>query len=204
MKCIKLVLVAFLLTVTVSIEAQLTLTPVSGVQKLPGHYIGEKYGGGIVFYIYDKGEHGLIVTTDPGIDFGLNGNRQWYNGTERFTGSIGDGLGSGIMNTAMIVAAQAGEGNAGVGTFGMFAARSCADFSTTVGGITYGDWYLPSKYELNLLYLQKDMIGGFEKAKYWSSSEVDAHYAWYQNFADGIISYEWKGILNHIRAIRAF
>ena len=27
------------------------------------HYIGESYGGGIVFYVYDNGQHGLIVAT---------------------------------------------------------------------------------------------------------------------------------------------
>jgi hypothetical protein len=28
------------------------------------HYIGESYGGGIVFYVYDGGQHGLIAATD--------------------------------------------------------------------------------------------------------------------------------------------
>ncbi len=27
------------------------------------HYIGESYGGGIVFYVYDNGQHGLIAST---------------------------------------------------------------------------------------------------------------------------------------------
>ncbi len=37
------------------------------IQKLngnnPAHYIGESYGGGIVFYVYDNGRHGLIAAT---------------------------------------------------------------------------------------------------------------------------------------------
>ena len=207
MKQTKLLLFAFLLTATVSVRAQLTTITPATVQKSPGHYIGEKYGGGIVFFIYDKGEHGLIVNSiNSGFEFGLNGSVPWYNGTAKFTGSIGDGLGAGAMNTAMIVAAQAGDkpGAGTLGTIGLFAARICADCSITVDGITYGDWYLPSKYELNLLYLQKDMVGGFEKAEYWSSSEYDASAAWYQNFDNGTTNYKWKGIQSNIRAIRAF
>jgi hypothetical protein len=44
------------------------------IQKLNGnnpmHYIGESYGGGIVFYVYDNGQHGLIAAT---VDATVNG-----------------------------------------------------------------------------------------------------------------------------------
>ena len=41
----------------------------------PAHYVGEVYGGGIVFYVYDNGQHGLIAAdSDAGFP-------QWYNGT---------------------------------------------------------------------------------------------------------------------------
>ena len=65
------------------------------------HKIGDKYGGGIVFYVYDGGLHGLIAARadqSTGI--------QWYNGIYKDTGATGDGVGAGAMNTAMIVAAQ--------------------------------------------------------------------------------------------------
>jgi len=40
------------------------------------HYIGESYGGGLVFYVYDGGQHGLIAaTTDQ------SAAKKWYNGT---------------------------------------------------------------------------------------------------------------------------
>ena len=44
---------------------------------------------------------------------------------------------------------------------GNFAAKVCADYSIAAGGVTYGDLYLPSKYELNLLFLQHSVVGGF-------------------------------------------
>ena len=87
---------------------------------------------------------------------------------------------------------------------GNFAAKVCADYSVTVGGVTYGDWYLPSKYELNLLYLQKTAVGGFASAYYWSSGENGSHIAWLQTFANGSQTTSSKGSPYYVRAIRAF
>lgn len=157
------------------------------------HYIGEHYGGGTVFYIYDNGQHGLIAAP---YDLGfLAWNSQWPN--IYFSGSTGDGLNAGLMNTVLSVVTSAT-------TMLNFAARACADYSITVNGITYGDWYLPSKYELNLLYLQKNLVGNFGNFKYWSSTEMDAFNTWYQNFITGIQATDVKNIVNNCRAIRAF
>jgi hypothetical protein len=160
------------------------------------HFIGESYGGGIVFYVYDNGQHGLIAATaDQSIGI------QWYNGTYRSTGTTGDGLGAGAMNTTLIVATQMADNQAG-----NFAAKVCADYSVTVGGITYGDWYLPSRYELNLLFLQKTIVGGFANSLYWSSSEyvVSNGYASFQSLGSGAQGYSGKEGLNLVRAVRAF
>jgi hypothetical protein len=159
------------------------------------HYIGESYGGGIIFYIYDNGQHGLIAATvdqSTGI--------QWYNGTFRITGSKGDGLNAGAMNTAMIVATQMADNQSG-----NFAGKVCADYSVTVGGITYGDWYLPSNYELNLLYLQKNVVGGFSNMPYWTSSEWDEYFVGTVDFSSGYQYYYYKMYDTfYVRAVRAF
>jgi hypothetical protein len=47
------------------------------------------------------------------------------------------------------------------------------------------DWFLPSKDELNKLYLNRAAIGGFTGDLYWSSSEYDADNAWVQSFQTG-------------------
>jgi hypothetical protein len=158
------------------------------------HYIGESYGGGIVFYVYDSGQHGLIAATND-----QSTGIQWYNGTYRSTGTTGDGLNAGAMNTAMIVATQMADDQSG-----NFAAKVCADYSVTMGGVTYGDWYLPSIYELSLLYQQEVVVGGFGYSNYWSSSEYSAGLAWDQYFGDGVQYYDTKHAAISVRAVRAF
>ena len=157
------------------------------------HAIGDSYGGGKVFYIYDGGQHGLIAATadqSTGI--------RWYGGSYTNTRARGDGVGAGLKNTAIIIADQGPvDGSA-------FAATVCNEYSVTVGGVTYGDWYLPSKSELNLLYLQKTVVGGFANNYYWSSSEHDYNYAWIQDFSSGSQLDGAKVGIAYVRAIRAF
>jgi len=158
------------------------------------HKIGDSYGGGIVFYVDATGQHGLIAAIadqSTGI--------AWSNGTYRTTGAMSDGAGAGELNTAIIVASQIADNQSG-----SFAALICAQYSTTQNGITYGNWYLPSKYELNLLYNQRAVVGGFSNNNYWSSSEFSNFNAWYQAFYDGSQDYFNKLYPGNVRAVRAF
>lgn len=52
------------------------------------------------------------------------------------------------------------------------------------------DWYLPARAELNLLWLNQAAIdanaaGNFTTSNYWSSTEYNTNYAWYQLFGGG-------------------
>jgi hypothetical protein len=159
------------------------------------HYIGESYGGGIVFWVDATGQHGLIAaTSDQSTEI------QWYNGTNRVTNATGDGVGAGKMNTSVIIAMQTNDNVAG-----SFAALLCANLVITSGGVDYGDWYLPSKYELILMYLQKATIGNFTSNWYWSSTEYSSSSsAWNQSFSGGNQSYPSKEFAYKVRAVRAF
>jgi hypothetical protein len=157
------------------------------------HYIGESYGGGKVFYVYDNGKHGLIAATSD-----QSTGIRWYGGSNTNTRARADWVGAGLKNTALIIANQgAVDGNA-------FAATVCNEYSVTVDGVTYGDWYLPSKNELNLLYLQKSVVGGFASNVYWSSTEYASISAWYQDFGNGDQYLDFKVVTFYVRAIRAF
>ena len=74
--------------------------------------------------------------------------------------------------------------------------KACADL---------GDgWRLPTKDELNLLYKNKEKIGGFAMELYWSSTEIDSVSAWNQNFWNGGHSSYYKGTTHIVRAVRTF
>jgi Protein of unknown function (DUF1566) len=147
--------------------------------------IGQSYGGGIIFYIDGTGQHGLISATSDqstGAPWGCYST---------LIGGTGTAIGTGQANTTAIIA--------GCITAGI-AAQLCD--ALTLNG--YSDWFLPSRDELNQMYLQKTVIGGFANSFYWSSSEYDAGDAWYQYFPSGTQLNGGKTNPTYVRAIRAF
>ena len=73
-------------------------------------------------------------------------------------------------------------------------------------GKAFTDWYLPSKDELNKLFLQRTIVGGFTNNFYWSSTAgVEYGHAWYQRFVDGKQTTNLKpSTPGLVRAVRAF
>ena len=71
--------------------------------------------------------------------------------------------------------------------------------------VNLGDgWRLPTKDELNLIYENKDVVGGFANNYYWSSTELDNFDAWIQYFYYGIQhNFANKGYPSYVRAVRA-
>lgn len=149
--------------------------------------IGQSYQGGIIFWLDATGQHGLIAATadqSTGI--------QWFNGgTFTTTNAVRDGIGAGMYNTERIIANQGA---------GSYAAQLAANYQ----GGGYGDWYLPSRHELNLLYTQRTAVGGFVSAYYWSSSEYSLYNAWIHHFVNGNQRNYFKYPTLRVRAVRAF
>jgi hypothetical protein len=85
-------------------------------------------------------------------------------------------------------------------------AANLADaYTATVNGVVYGDWFLPSKGELNQMYVNKNVIGGLRSApSYWSSSEYGAVTLWAQNFNSGEQFWSYKEYSGGVRPVRAF
>jgi hypothetical protein len=155
--------------------------------------IGDFYCGGIVAYILQTGDPGYVEGETHGLiaapsDLGL---AQWGCYETTISGADGAAIGTGNQNTIDIVT--------GCTTAGI-AAKRCYDL--TLDG--YSDWYLPSKDELNRLFINKVAIGGFANYGYWSSSENNDYYAWLQSFINGFQSYDKKYFTYYVRAIRAF
>lgn len=141
--------------------------------------------GGIVFYITGGGLHGLEAAPEDqstGAAWGCLGT---------VTGVGRTAVGTGAQNTADILAGCSESG---------IAARIAHDY--TLNG--YTDWFLPSKDELNLLYQQEIVVGGFATGSYWSSTESSSYNAWGQNFLFGSQASLNKANALGVRAVRAF
>ena len=69
-----------------------------------------------------------------------------------------------------------------------------------------GDWRLPDKEELNLMYrnLHLKGIGGFTDDCYLSSSELDSDATWGQDFGSGYQGNSYKDVKLRVRVVRSF
>ena len=112
-------------------------------------------------------------------------------------------VGAGRINTFKIIKSTHRSGTI---TKENCAALACHSYSTAT--TKAGDWFLPSKDELNLLYqnLGKRVLlsNTTNDNYYWSSSQGNCNNAWIQRFSDGRQYYSYKRNTFSVRAVRAF
>jgi hypothetical protein len=168
------------------------------------HFIGEEFGGGIVFHVYRDAagnEHGLIVSKyEP-----QGSSSFWSNVVNYAIGVSARSTWNGMANSIAIVS-QGGH------TYS--AAKVCLDL--VEGG--YNDWYLPAISELDILYNNRfninkvlSQISGSTElmpfyTAYFSSTEYDYQMSMILT-PYGDINYSPKNVAQDggiIRPIRSF
>lgn len=170
------------------------------------HFVGQLFGGGVVFYVSSNGQHGLICSM---ID--LSKEISWA--PKSFQSSL---IGSAVQSE------WDGKGNTNslilqFGSDNSYAAGLCESYiNADYGTGTFSDWYLPASDELNKMYqaryeiskaLETDGIietTTLAKNFYWSSTEYNNVGAWYFSFYEGIAEVYNKKDAYYVRAVRAF
>ena len=175
--------------------------------NFPTVAIGDNFQGGTVFYILQNGDpgydpnvqHGLIVS-----DVDLNSsNKDTEYGCKGTLNGTGPAIGDGANNTALILSTCSTAG---------IAAELCNNYSITVGGITYNDWFLPSQDEIQELYnhSQYGPTGGmtlntsFGNVEYYTSTETSADKSYHLHFSNNNMHNDGKDKRKNVRAVRSF
>ena len=171
--------------------------------------VGDEFQGGIIFYIDEEGHYGLVaakedieVGTSESLEYGF----EWGCMDILLQGAYGQVLGSGLQNTLEIVSLGC-ETESGTIT----AAQAALDYESN----GFSDWCLPSRFELELMYSMKNVIGGFSiNPPYWSSSistqtniiyDDLALFVYFHNgYTGGASGLTTRYSLNRVRPIRAF
>jgi hypothetical protein len=152
--------------------------------------------GGLIFYENPDYEiDGWRYLEAAPSDCDAGAGIQWWTGDNLGSGAYYIAIGTGQANTDLILTAQ------GVDSPG-YAAAACDSLST--GGCS--DWFLPSKEELNAMYveLKSNSVGGFADSEYWSSSAQSMSLVNMQRFSDGWENPESSAQAYRVRAVRAF
>ena len=200
---------------TAGTSIDITGNVVSATSSVTTYSIGDFAHGGIVFWVDETGQHGLVCAKNNQTHTYTTDNDTittgWSATAVGNTQAKGDGPYAGKANTSIIIAANVALGDNS--TVSTYAARICNELQITEGGKTYSDWYLPSKEELNLMYQNRATIdataganGGsnFANAMYWSSVEYNSDRAWSHFFGTDVQDHQGKGVPGMVRAVRAF
>ena len=154
--------------------------------------IGMDYKGGKIAYLLTPSDPGYDANVQHGIIAAvadLPGEVAWGCNDKFLAGR--SSIGAGSQNTIDI-------------SSGCTVAQNAATLCSNLNQGGYDDWYLPSKDELNKLFLQMKAIGGFREVCYWSSTETGKYNACSQIFDNGFQTANDKSTTFSVRPIRSF
>jgi len=162
-------------------------------------------GGGIVFYVQTATAAApwRYLEAAPNTWSGgvADPTIAWCSNTSTFVAALTSG-GTGSVNTSTAIGSGFSNTKIMLGSCTYGAANMAASYN----GGGKSDWFLPSKDELNQLYLARTSVGGFGASAYWPSSEYvsNSTWAWEQMFTNGVQDANVKSFTTYVRPIRAF
>lgn len=170
-----------------------TTTVINGTDQ---HYVGEFFEGGIIFYVYENGQHGLIASLD---DLGSSSGQNWGPKVDVTTA---ESWWDGSTNTTNVMIESPAATDA---------IKLCADFSND----GYTGWYLPSITELKALEDAGYVLGKVLETtglgtspnyagQYWTSTQSDTDNALTFKFQNTHTEEKDKDLNYLVRAIRSF
>jgi hypothetical protein len=172
---------------------------VTPIQPQPAT-VGDLRAGGVVFWVDPTDNtHGLVCALEDyqsTVEWGCY-ETDLPSVPNVFRNDEGDLVGPG---------AEIGYGEPN--TTGILA--DCSSAPAALAARSYGpEWFLPSINELNEIYVNKETLESVSGVvafsnSYWSSTEGDFIYAWFQYFDIGNQYYNNKYYTNNVRAVRAF
>jgi hypothetical protein len=152
-------------------------------------YAGLTPDGNVPFYVTrcDAGQ-----TWDGSACSGVAFMLSWNNGTANYILEGVTNTNTGRANTTTLAAlADAASPHS--------AAQQCENLTEDGNS----DWYLPARYELNVMYSNAAVIGRFvTSGSYWSSTEYNNANAYNQRFSDGYQNYYLKNYDYLVRCAR--
>lgn len=158
--------------------------------------VGDYRDGGVVFWVDPlDNTHGLVCAVSDQ----AGSSTVWGCYGTDIPGSVPSAIGSGASNTAAIVAGCPTPGIA-------------AEIASNLSLNGYTDWFIPSKDELNEMYLNQSAVNATAIANggvafssyYWTSTQDNANNAWYQFMFNGMQALNAKANGSWLRCVRAF
>ena len=163
-----------------------------------GTQIGEQIGGGIVVAVFNQsGVNKALVASLTNLSTGIIWTVPAFQTT--LIGVTAQSYYDGLTNTNAIIA------QTGASATTAYAAGLARLFA----GGSFSDWYLPSLWELNMLYNSAAIVNkilganGFGAGGYWTSTENTASSAWNLTFSFGTFdNTAGKNFGRSVRAVR--
>ena len=159
------------------------------VRSVPLHKIGERYQGGIIFWLNAGGKSGLIAQEYDQPETQMFWSRL-SGGNPYSTGATNSYMMAGSTNTNLMLANDRAKDQA---------IKYCV-----LPKNGYSDWVMPSLDALKEMFTRRLEIGNFGDKTYWSSTEGSWEKAACLAFSSGASYYRLKNNNYSIRPVRAF